>query len=224
LEVVFKKGHLINWKEQKILMLPEKLIFLPQTQSLLIADPHFGKAAHFRKSGVPIPENVHTGDYLQLQRILDELKPKEVFFLGDLFHSDWNTAWNDLEVFLEFFPKTIFHLIKGNHDILSALIYRSELWNVHESSYQLGKLLLTHEPQELIPENTLNICGHIHPGVSLRGKGRQSLSLPCFFLSGNILIMPAFGRFTGLAKMKGKEGDVAYVTVDKKVIPVDFRK
>lgn len=223
MSTVESKGEMsIKWKEEELLLLPEKCIFSKTTESLLIADPHFGKAAHFRKSGVPIPENVHVHDFLKLQQLINQYNPKHVYFLGDLFHSDFNSSWDDLETFLDYFQDITFHLIKGNHDILPEVIYRSGKWQVYDSSLKVGGLLLSHEPLSSVPEGVLNLCGHIHPGIRLKGMGRQSLTLACFFLSKNQMILPAFGRFTGLATMKAKSGDLAYAVTGKKVIAVDF--
>lgn len=204
-------------------MLPEKALFLPDYHSLLIADPHFGKAAHFRKAGVPVPEKVHVGDYLKIQKLIQQYNPKSLIFLGDLFHSEFNKTWLDLEFFRETYPDIEFHLVKGNHDILPDGIYRSNLWKVHEEVFVIDNLLLTHEPLEKIPEGFVNLCGHIHPGIPLQGNGRQHMVLPCFFVSQNRLVLPAFGRFTGLAKMVCGRHDLAFAITDKKVIPVNFK-
>ena len=42
------------------------------------------------------------------------------------------------------------------------------------------------------------MSGHLHPGVILKGKGRQALKLPCFVVGKHQLILPAFSIFTGL--------------------------
>jgi len=99
-------------------LLPEKAIYLPEHEALLIADPHFGKAAHFRKAGVPVPETVHSEDYQKIKKLIETFNPLSVIFLGDLFHSDFNTSWLDLEAFRNLFSEQEFHLVKGNHDIL----------------------------------------------------------------------------------------------------------
>jgi len=39
--------------------------------------------------------------------------------------------------------------------------------------------------------------GHLHPGIRIRGMGKQSLQFPCFYFGGQYAILPAFGRFTG---------------------------
>lgn len=211
------------WHDISFHLLPEKAIYLPDYTSLLIADPHFGKAAHFRKAGIPVPEEVHQGDYVKIQQLIQGFRPAHLFFLGDLFHSELNSTWGDLESFRELFPEINFHLIKGNHDILPDVIYRSDLWQVHEEAYQLDKMILSHEPLAEIPEGKVNLCGHIHPGLSLYGRGKQKLTLPCYFVSLNQMILPAFGRFTGLARMACGKNEQAFVIADKKVIRVDFQ-
>lgn len=215
-------GFQLQWGDLSLQLLPEKAIFVDELGSLLIADPHFGKAAHFRKAGIPIPEKLHIGDLMTIQKLIQTYNPKHLYFLGDLFHSDLNIAWNDLETFAEYHPEIIFHLIKGNHDILPEAVYRSDIWKVHVEPLLIGDLILSHEPMKDIPSNRLNLCGHIHPGISLYGTGRQKLTLPCFFVSPNQIILPAFGRFTGLYTMKCGKDDNAFVIADKKVIPVNF--
>jgi len=39
----------------------------------------------------------------------------------------------------------------------------------------------------------------VHPGVRISGVAGQSERLPCFVLGHSRAILPAFGRFTGLA-------------------------
>ncbi len=215
-------GYQLRWGGLSLQLLPEKAIYLDAYRSILIADPHFGKAAHFRKAGIPVSEKLHIGDLMTIQVLIQKYNPEHLYFLGDLFHSDWNIAWNDLETFAEYHPETNFHLIKGNHDILPKEVYRSDIWQVHTERLDLGQMILSHEPLANIPTEKINLCGHIHPGISLYGTAKQKLTLPCFFVSTNQIILPAFGRFTGLYRMKCGKNDKAYVIAEKKVIPVNF--
>lgn len=201
--------------------LPQKALFLSEYKALLIADPHFGKAGHFRKAGIPISELLHDEDLDRIAKMIANTKTKSVYFLGDLFHSDLNESWWVIEAFIDQFSETNFHLIKGNHDILPPACYQSGKWEIHEEPLTLGGYLLSHEPLEDFSKDKINICGHIHPGISLRGKGRQKVTLPCFFYSERSLIMPAFGRFTGLVAMACTKSDQAYVIADEKVIRVN---
>lgn len=216
------EGIELQWGGLKIQLLPEKATYLKDFKSLLIADPHFGKAAHFRKAGIPVSEKVHVGDFMVIQNLIQKYNPENLYFLGDLFHSDYNNAWNDLETFAEYHSTIRFHLIKGNHDILPAAVYRSDLWKVHTEYLNIGQMILSHEPWTNVPSEKINLCGHVHPGISLYGVGRQKLTLPCFFVSPDQIILPAFGRFTGLFTMKCSKNDNAYVIAEKKVIPVNF--
>ncbi|MCL6259628.1 ligase-associated DNA damage response endonuclease PdeM [Aquiflexum sp. TKW24L] len=222
METYPKGTQIIQILDKEVYLLTEKAVFLPQSRSLLIADPHFGKAAHFRKAGIPVTEKVHIHDFLKIQKLIESLQPTDVYFLGDLFHSDWNESWNDLEEFACYFPGCQFHLIKGNHDILPKALYRSEIWRVHPESLIIENYILTHEPMESVSEGFFNFCGHIHPGISLFGTAKQRLTLPCYFICNNQMILPAFGRFTGLFRMKCEKTARVYAVTDKKVIPVNF--
>jgi uncharacterized protein len=213
-------GLFIEFEGITMELLPQKALWIKDLNTLLIADLHFGKAAHFRKSGIPIPEPIHALDLNRLGQLHQELRPKHTFFLGDLFHSVWNDQWGVLDRFLGQYQGTTFHLIRGNHDILSAGIYAQSIFEIHEEPFPWGNFLLSHEPIENVPENQLNVCGHIHPGIFLRGKARQSVRVPCFFKSKNLLILPSFGNFTGLALVNPKEKDQIWAIAGEKVIPV----
>ncbi|ERM81836.1 hypothetical protein P872_08860 [Rhodonellum psychrophilum GCM71 = DSM 17998] len=217
-------GHVFEVFNRNLILLKEKAIYSPELGSLFISDPHFGKAAHFRKAGIPIPEILHEEDLMRIKELIERYKPKDIYFLGDLFHSDLNESWFVLEEFSGLFAEINFHLVKGNHDILSDACYRSSLWIIHEEPLVLGNLILSHEPLSAIPEGKFNLCGHIHPGIALHGKGRQRLMLPCFFANPHQMVLPAFGRFTGLASMKCTKTDQAFVITDKNVIPIDLMK
>lgn len=203
-------------------LLKEKAIWIADTGALLLSDLHLGKAGHFRKAGIPVSESVHGKDYRVLEQLFTAYRPQQVYFLGDLFHSDWNAQWEVLEAFLKRFPATTFHLIKGNHDILPEPVYQSSVLQVHEQYYPLGKLVLRHEPMPDLPNQQIQICGHIHPGITLRGKGRQRMKLPCFFIRKNTLLLPAFGAFTGLFNLKTEPEDLVYLVTPTKVIPMNL--
>ena len=201
-------------------LLPERALWIESLDSLLIADLHFGKAAHFRKSGLPIPEVVHDYDLLRLKRLHAEFRPANTFFMGDLFHSHWNNQWGFLNEFLSEISDTQFHLIKGNHDVLGSEAYQQSILKIHEEPFILDRFVLSHEPMKSVPAGLLNICGHIHPGVRLAGKAKQAVTLSCFFQSESRLLLPAFGNFTGLALVRPKMQDRVWAIVNEKIIPV----
>ena len=203
----------------KLTILPEKAVWIDSMAVLLIADLHFGKASHFRKSGIPIPEKVHDQDYIQLNNLISIYSPKQVYFLGDLFHSSWNEEWETLLNFLRLYPTSSFHLVVGNHDILHSEKYLDPRLKIHPNPIILGSLLLSHEPTQP-PEGLLTICGHIHPGILLQGRAKQRVRIPCFHYSRNVLILPSFGNFTGLTLIKGEKNDFIWGITEDRLIPI----
>ena len=65
------------------------------------------------------------------------------------------------------------------------------------------------------------IAGHIYPRVYLSGKGKQSLTLPCFYFGELQGIMPAFGSFTELANRRPQKSDQMFLIAEGKVLKID---
>ena len=206
-----------NIANETLHLLSEKAIFLPDHDMLIVSDLHFGKIEHFRKNGIGLPVNAARKDIDKLEILIGKVRATDIVFLGDLFHSDYNNAWPAFKKMLERFPSKTFHLVLGNHDILDESLYSGI-----ELAYQLdiNDLILTHEPMDVITEGKYNLCGHIHPGVKLKGKGKQSLRIPCFYFGKHTGILPSFGTFTGTHVMKPVEGDRIFVVQDELVLEV----
>ncbi len=105
-------------------------------------------------------------------------------------------------------------LVKGNHDIMSDQVYSNFDIKTYKKYFLWERFLFTHKPAD--EDIILNGCdyifsGHVHPGVRLQGKGKQSLSLPCFHFTEKQCIMPAFGEFTGKFIIKPNGKDRVYV-------------
>lgn len=203
-----------------IKLLKQKAILLTKSKVLCIADLHFGKLSHFRKSGIAVPPRANEKNVEVLIDVLNETKPERTIFLGDLFHSHYNEEWEAVGQVLKHFSACSFELVLGNHDIMSKLQYERHRMQVHQEHLILEGLMLTHEPMEEIPDSWYNLAGHIHPGARLLGKGRQSIMLPCFYFGKQQGILPAFGSFTGLAPIAVKKKDRVYVVADEKIIQV----
>lgn len=206
--------------DQTFELLPEKALIWKETNTLVLADLHLGKATHFRKAGIGIPLEVETANLDKLAQLLLDHPVQRILILGDLFHSHHNAAWEEFKDFLSKFPTLPFLLVKGNHDILPEAAYEADNLKVYDEELQEGPFLFTHIPLEKAQEGLYNVCGHLHPGVVLRGKGRQSLKLPCFHFMQHSLIVPAFGAFTGTARISSVAEDEVYAISDTQVIKV----
>lgn len=200
-----------------IILLHEKGIFLPLKSILVVGDLHLGKAMHFRKAGIFMPAESALKDYKTLHTLMSAYKPKEVFFLGDLFHSNHNSEWQQFVSFIQSFSHIGFTLIKGNHDVLKESFYQQLNINIIAKALQIENLLFSHEPMDEIPLGTINIAGHIHPGCVIRGLGRQQLRLPCFYFKDGRFLMPAFGNLTGLQIMEHQNAIIFAILPDKVV-------
>ncbi|MEM8895076.1 MAG: hypothetical protein AAGC88_10895, partial [Bacteroidota bacterium] len=79
--------------DHTFLLLPEKAMYWEQERSLIISDVHMGKAGHFRKAGIPVPGKIHIEELFILDALIANYNPRQIIFLGDLFHSHWNLEW-----------------------------------------------------------------------------------------------------------------------------------
>jgi DNA ligase-associated metallophosphoesterase len=208
----------ISFKGEDLMLLPEKAIWFPKYETLLVSDTHLGKGSHFRKAGIAVPTNLEQADLATLSDIIADYKPKELIFLGDLFHSDINNDWEWFKLWRQLHQKINMVLIKGNHDILPLHFY--QLLNIEiVNSRMLGVFELFHDLPKQKTSNYI-ISGHIHPGIKLNGKARQKMVLPCFYFGEHYSILPAFGKFTGKAMIKRKENDLIYAIAGKNIIAV----
>ena len=209
-------SHILNIEGQRLELHPSGVIYWWEESALLISDVHLGKVTHFRKFGAAVPQKAIAKNFDILQENLDFFKPSVICFLGDLFHSSLNREWQLFEAWVRQ-AKVDFILVAGNHDIISPLKYES-LGITLVPELEWGPFLLTHYPEER--DGFFNLSGHIHPAVRLKGQGRQTLRLPCFFRNRRQLILPAFGAFTGSYVLEKTEEDEVYAIADASVIKI----
>ena len=206
----------IEIKQNQFSLHSSGAIFWKQKEMLLIADVHLGKVAHFRKNGAAIPATAAFKNLEKLTEISNQFQPEIICFLGDLFHSKLNEEWQDFEKWIEYTKAEVI-LISGNHDIIPTYLYEDLGVKVFDELL-LDGFHLTHHPSEI--KGTFNFSGHVHPGIRMKGVGRQFLKFPCFYKTENQLILPAFGNFTGKHILTPLETDEVYAIVEGEVICV----
>jgi DNA ligase-associated metallophosphoesterase len=212
-----------NFLDQDLLLLPEKAIYWQQQKALIAADVHLGKVGHFRKAGIAVPRDMEQSDLAILSDLIFQYKPERIIFLGDLFHSDINADWDWFILWRSQFPKLEIILVRGNHDIISDKYYH-QLNIVLHDELLVEPFLMLHHP---LTETTIKqakgyaFCGHIHPGVALTGRGRQSITLPCFAFGDSQAILPSFGTFTGKVAIRSNKTDRIFAIAKDKVLAID---
>jgi uncharacterized protein len=197
---------------------PLRALWWPKHSTVVCADVHIGKGAHFRQAGIPIPKQVNASNLWNLVIILQQFKPRHLIFLGDLFHSRSNAEWDELTDCLAQFPGLELTLVKGNHEVESTDAYEQLGFSVREAMSVDG-IRFCHEPGE-IAANEYTICGHLHPAIRLNGAAQQSLRLPCFWFGTETAVLPAFGEFTGMHTVQPKKGDQVFAIAENRVIPI----
>lgn len=200
-----------------------RAVYWEQEQALIVADLHLGKTGHFRKSGIGIPQTVFKEDMLRLMHLLQFFKPAKLIVVGDMFHSHANKELDLFSRWRNDFPEVEIHLIKGNHDILKPEWYAKAGIEVHHETLAIGDFIFQHEYQpdpRQSEKGKYLFAGHVHPGVRVRGLGRQTLSFPCFHFGDHSCTLPAFSRFTGLVSMHRNTTDKIFAIVEDKVLQV----
>lgn len=200
-----------------LLLTTGRCIFWESEKALILSDLHLGKAGHFRKSGIAIPQSVYKAD---LHRLLDEIqyfKPAYLIIIGDLFHSAANKEHLLFEKWRADIHNTTIHLVKGNHDILNGQWYIETGLIVHEQQLTVNDFSFTHDV-ECRQKGGYCFSGHVHPGIVMKGIGRQSLRMACFYFSDDHAILPAFGNFTGLATINPKKRDNVFAVTENNII------
>ncbi len=213
---MMKHHHEIELKGETFLLLPQKAVYRPRKQQLILSDLHIGKASHFRKQGLAMPPQSHLKDIDTLHFLMDHWQPASVLFLGDLFHSIYNNEWLWLKSFMMTYPKTQFILVEGNHDILKEDLYQDLPNLIKLEILEEEHFVFSHEPID--KPLKLNFCGHLHPGLRITGIARQSEKLPCFFHSRTHFILPAFGHLTGLYLLEQEKDALYYLVAGSKII------
>lgn len=183
-------------QNQNLIFTNQRALFWTEKKALIISDLHVGKTAYFRKNGIPVPSDILTDDLEILETLIDQFNAEELLIVGDFLHAGKNA---DFEIFEEWRNKNTdlkITLIKGNHDIHKADFLHDLDISIIEDYLEVDPFTFIHEPES--NETKFSISGHLHPGVTVKLEKRKSVRLPCFRISKNQIILPAFSKFTGL--------------------------
>jgi DNA ligase-associated metallophosphoesterase len=203
-------------------LLPEKLAFWSVRRTLLVADTHFGKAATFRKFGIPVPEEPTQAMLDRLTLVIERFSASRLIILGDFIHSNVKHAssfeasllqWRQRHCELEIV------LLLGNHDRGRADLFANLNFQVIPHVLYEEPFAFTHDAATLEDSPFYRLAGHIHPQIQL-SEGKKKLRLPCFWFGSDQGILPAYGDFTGCSTVKIPEGDQVFVVAEHVLIEI----
>ncbi len=204
---------------ERVLLLADRALFLPAFSALLVADLHWGKAAAFRAANIPIPTGTTASDLDRLSHLLAHTQAQQLIVLGDLLHAkagrhadtlatiqQWRERHADVQI----------RLVRGNHDTHAGDPPASLGIECVDAPWMLGPFACAHHPE---PSDVgYVLAGHLHPHVTLGGRGRQRMRLPCFAFGEQVGILPAFAEFTGTGAYVNTGSDALYAATGDEVI------
>lgn len=209
---------------QSLCLTPGRAVFWEEEKALIVSDLHFGKSGHFRKAGIGVPQTVFKDDMQRLVMHIQYFQPASLIVVGDMFHSSAN---RELDLFAKWrsdFNSLRMLLALGNHDILKREWYAGVGIEVFEPGLRIGPFSFCHSPEDCYAaEESAKqyvFCGHIHPGVTVNGMGRQRLHFPCFYFTPRYCVLPAFSRFTGTCGIQPGKEDAAFAIVNSSILKV----
>lgn len=206
---------------ERVILLPEHALYRPGSETLLVADPHWGKAAAFRAAGLPVPGGTTSSGLERLSRALERTGARRLVILGDLLHAREGRAPRTLEAvraWRERHATLSITLVRGNHDRRAGDPPAELGIECCDPPCLSPPFVLDHHPDPSPAGYVL--AGHVHPSVTLRGAGRQRKRLPCFHFGARVGLLPAFGDFTGTADVAVLPGDRVYVVAGGDVLEV----
>ncbi len=182
-------------QEQHLILTNQRALFWKESATLILSDLHLGKTAHFRKNGIPLPSDIIQEDLKRLSNLIHHFNAEKIIIVGDFLHAGKNSEFEIFTIWKTEFPSLKIILVKGNHDRISEKYFQElGIFEIH-TVYQENEFIFSH--QDLKNENQFVISGHLHPGVILQSS-TKNLKFPCYIVTENQLILPAFSTFTGL--------------------------
>jgi metallophosphoesterase superfamily enzyme len=91
-------------------------VFWHERHTLIPADPHFGKAAAFRRSGIASPTGTSAHDLQRLYETIAAVGSTSVLILGDLMHTPGASSLN---------LKELIRRRKKDHSNIECLLVRN---------------------------------------------------------------------------------------------------
>jgi DNA ligase-associated metallophosphoesterase len=192
---VFIATKSIPIRDQTFILTNQRAAFWVKEKALILSDLHVGKTAHFRKNGIALANHIMKSDLERLSALIEYFQPDRFIVVGDLLHAGDNSDVDEFCTWRRQYPDLQFYLIEGNHDRISASLEKKLYLDFKAALLEIDGFTFIHDFESTRPG--FQITGHIHPGIVLN-SAVKSIRLPCFVLSENQLLLPAFSEFTGL--------------------------
>jgi len=203
---------------ETLVLFPERAAWWAAARTLLVADPHFGKASTFRSLGIPVPRGTTSDALERLDALLRRVDVRRILFLGDFLHARRGRSARTLGAVAQWratHPGIAMTIVRGNHDREAGDVPGVGIEAVDAPLVETP-FAFRHVPAT--DESGYVVAGHLHPGADLVGAGRQHVRLSCFWFGSRSAVLPAFGDFTGLWPITPDPGDRVFVIAGGEVV------
>ncbi|MBT1451197.1 ligase-associated DNA damage response endonuclease PdeM [Glaciecola sp. XM2] len=188
----------VNFAQYRMVLDGRGVLYWPKHDVLVFSDLHFEKGSFLTQFAHPLPrfdtkETIH-----RMMGLVQQYQPKKVICLGDSFH-DGNAGKRierkeieAINTLVEGVEQWIW--ILGNHDPDIP----EQLLGTRNHHLILDGILFVHEPEvlEQYAHCHAQVVGHYHPKTRYR-LVNQYVSGKSFCVGETLLLMPAFGKYTG---------------------------
>ncbi|UDF05324.1 ligase-associated DNA damage response endonuclease PdeM [Asticcacaulis sp. AND118] len=212
----------VDFGGRRMVLDADLALWWPAQRLLAVSDLHFEKSTFLAQFGSPIAPYDTLDTLTRLEGLIARYRPHSLVLLGDSFHD--KGAWHRLEAttriqLLDLCTSVDSCLwIEGNHDV--GLIRDDSLTFVDD--HVVDGIAFRHEPVE---SDLPQIVGHFHPKLTTRVRGHR-VSGKCFAVNGSLLILPAFGSFTGgldihhqvLTDIAGEDAFGRYLVIGRTIL------
>jgi DNA ligase-associated metallophosphoesterase len=171
---------------------PSGALFWRDASLLIVGDLHLEKASSYHRSGQFLPPYDTAQTLARLARVITELTPRRLLFLGDVFHD--GAAWmrmaaQDRKALSDITDAHDSIWVEGNHD-------QSFVPPGHNAclAHEEGGIVFRHIMDEA--DQRPEISAHYHPAGVVSHRGAR-LRRPCFVQASMRMVVPSFGVLTG---------------------------
>jgi len=187
-----QKTHEIDLRGRAAVLDLTGAMYLPEEDTLLVADLHFEKGSSFARRGMMLPPYDTRETLNALSEAVFRYDPRAVVALGDSFHDiggPERLGEEERATLAKVQHGRDWIWVTGNHDRTLPESIGGQV--VEEMA--VGPLTLRHEPVE---GAEAEVAGHLHPVGKVVMRGR-STRRRCFLTDGSRCIMPALGAYAG---------------------------
>jgi DNA ligase-associated metallophosphoesterase len=171
---------------------PSGALYLPDTDTLVVADLHLEKGSSLARRGSMLPPYDTLATLANLAAVIARYAPARVIALGDSFHDRGGPGRlcdRDRASLAALVEGRLWTWILGNHDPELP----AEIGGETALEVSIGALTFRHHPTRDCP---CEVAGHLHPVAKVVRHGR-GVRARAFLTDGRRCVLPAFGAYAG---------------------------